>query len=165
MKTPGERIRQAREHKGITAHKLALAVGYKTQSGISNIENRSVTTGGRKIAAIAHELRLPLEWVMNGPDGPTIPWLEPPSKPAPATATPISTQEPGSGVYEANAHKISVDLLDIYTREAVRIMLSLQEHEKRGAVATLRTYVHHLGPPRFGHDLPVAQATKHAHAA
>lgn len=73
MKTVGDRIRQAREALGWSAHTLALRVGYKQQSGISNLENRATGSGGNKIGAIAQALGVPVDWLLNGPDGDTVP--------------------------------------------------------------------------------------------
>lgn len=67
-KTVGERIRQARTALGMSALALAQQVGYRTQSGISNIENSGQGSGGRKIGKIAEALRVPSDWLLNGPD-------------------------------------------------------------------------------------------------
>jgi len=68
MKTVGERIRQAREHRGLSGEDLAKKVGYKTQSGISNLENRGSGHGGEKLTKIAEALDFSVEWFLNGPD-------------------------------------------------------------------------------------------------
>jgi transcriptional regulator with XRE-family HTH domain len=76
MKSTGERIRQARESRGWSAQVLATKVGYKTQSGISNLENRATGTGGNKIGAIAAMLNVPTDWLINGPDSDDVPFNE-----------------------------------------------------------------------------------------
>lgn len=68
MKTVGDRIRQAREFRGLSAEELARRVGYKTQSGISNLENRATGRGGFALPKIAEELNISLEWFLQGPD-------------------------------------------------------------------------------------------------
>lgn len=68
MKTVGERIRQAREYRGLTGEELAERVGYKTQSGIGNLENRATGRGGFRLPRIAEVLGFPLDWFLNGPD-------------------------------------------------------------------------------------------------
>ena len=68
MKTVGERIRQARVHRGLSGEELAAKVGYKTQSGIANLENRAATSGGHKLAKIAEALNYSVGWFLNGPD-------------------------------------------------------------------------------------------------
>lgn len=68
MKTVGERIRQAREFRGLSGEALAKEVGYSTQSGISNLENRAVGRGGFNLPKIAKALDFSLEWFLNGPD-------------------------------------------------------------------------------------------------
>lgn len=53
MNTIGERIREAREAKGMSQEDLALACGYKTRSTISKIEKGSRSfklSVGKKIA-------------------------------------------------------------------------------------------------------------------
>ena len=77
MKTVGERIRQARDARGLSGEELAHAVGYKNQSAISNLENRATGSGGTKIARIAAALRVPVQWLLEGPDGPEVPFSEP----------------------------------------------------------------------------------------
>lgn len=77
MKTVGERIRQAREARGMSGEELAMAVGYAHQSAIGNLENRATGTGGTKITLIAAALRVPVQWLLAGPDGPTVPFSEP----------------------------------------------------------------------------------------
>lgn len=74
MKSVGERIRQARDAKGMSAEMLAARVGYKTQSGIANLENRATGTGGTKLPAIAKELNVDVEWLLSGPDSDTVPF-------------------------------------------------------------------------------------------
>lgn len=68
MKSVGDRIRQARAYRRLSADALAKIVGYKTQSGISNLEARSTGSGGRNMAGIAAALNFPVAWLLNGPD-------------------------------------------------------------------------------------------------
>lgn len=68
MKTVGERIRQARLHRGLSGEELAVKVGYKTQSGIANLENRAGSSGGHKLPKIAEELNFSVGWFLSGPD-------------------------------------------------------------------------------------------------
>jgi transcriptional regulator with XRE-family HTH domain len=68
MKSVGERIRQARKFRGLSGEELALKVGYKTQSGISNLEHRWSGNGGYRLPAIARELNFSLQWFLEGPD-------------------------------------------------------------------------------------------------
>lgn len=75
MKTIGERIRQAREARGLSGESLADLVGYKHQSAIGNLENRASGNGGNKIGQIADALSVPVEWLLRGPDGAEVPGL------------------------------------------------------------------------------------------
>lgn len=68
MRTTGERVRQAREYRGLTQDQLAQRVGYHNQSAIGNLENRATGRGGFKLPRIAQELGFPLEWFHDGPD-------------------------------------------------------------------------------------------------
>ena len=45
---------------------------------------------------------------------------------------------------------------DPHTREAIRIMLGLQDYQREGALAALRSHVQNLTPPSDGHALPMA---------
>ena len=75
MKTIGERIQQARLAKRWSADELAKKVGYKTQSGISNLENKATGSGGNKISEIARVLSVSIDWLMSGPDCENVPFL------------------------------------------------------------------------------------------
>jgi len=77
MKTIGERIKQARTEKGWSAYELAKKAGYKTQSGIGNLENKATGSGGNKISEIARALSVSVDWLMNGPDSENVPFLPP----------------------------------------------------------------------------------------
>lgn len=52
----------------MSGEELALKVGYKTQSGISNLENRAVSNGGGKLPKIAEVLDVAIAWLLQGPD-------------------------------------------------------------------------------------------------
>lgn len=104
MKTVGQRIKQARIAAGITGEALALAVGYKNQSAISAIESRTTGQGGHHIDRIAQALRVPLEWLLEGPDGPDVPFISPAtpapqSYPAPPAYQPLHVSEPSPPSY------------------------------------------------------------------
>lgn len=75
MKTIGERIQQARLGKSWSADYLAKKVGYKTQSGISNLENKATGSGGNKIGEIADALDVTVDWLLKGPDFDNVPFL------------------------------------------------------------------------------------------
>ena len=66
MTTTGDRIRAARLKRGMSAEELAKKVGYSTQSGIANLENRATGRGGYKLAQIAEVLGVSLGWLMSG---------------------------------------------------------------------------------------------------
>lgn len=74
-KTVGERIRQARTARGFSGARLAELCGYKTQSGISNLENGKSTVGGRRLSKIAQALGVSVDWLLNGPDALSVPFL------------------------------------------------------------------------------------------
>lgn len=68
MTTTGDRIRRARLFRGLTAEELASMVGYATQSGIANLENRATGRGGYRLPRIAQALDVSLDWLLGGPD-------------------------------------------------------------------------------------------------
>lgn len=148
VKTIGERIRQAREAKGLSGQALAKIVGYRHQSAIGNLEARASGQGGNKIGAIADALGVPLEWLMRGPDADSVPHL-----PKAAEAAYRGT-EPAAAVviHDTDATKS----IDPWTYEAVQILSKLNSADRRAAVLNLRTFVQNLGPPGNGQTLPVA---------
>lgn len=74
MKTVGERIRQAREGLAMSGEELAQKAGYKTQSGIGNLENRAGGAGGKRLGKIADALDVTTDWLLNGPDSDVVPY-------------------------------------------------------------------------------------------
>lgn len=82
MKTVGERIKQARLWRGISGEDLAKAVGYKTQSGIANLENRATAGGGKRLHLIAKALNVPVQWLLEGPDVTSLDQLAYPEAPS-----------------------------------------------------------------------------------
>jgi len=76
MKSVGERIRQARNARKMSGEYLAQRVGYKNQSAIGNLENRAGGTGGSRIGQIADVLCVPVDWLLRGPDGDDVPYIQ-----------------------------------------------------------------------------------------
>lgn len=52
----------------MSGEELAEKVGYKTQSGIANLENRVGSSGGHKLPKIAEALNFSVGWFLSGPD-------------------------------------------------------------------------------------------------
>lgn len=75
MKTVGERIKQARLAKKLSGKKLAELAGYRHQSAIGNLENRSSGVGGYKITKLAEVLEVSVAWLLNGPDCENVPFI------------------------------------------------------------------------------------------
>ncbi len=148
MKTIGERIQQARLALGWSAFDLAKRVGYKTQSGIGNIESRVGGSGGNKIGAIAKELNVPLEWLMNGQDADMVPFL----LPMQTSTNAQEANEPNRNLYpiERRSHH------DEWTLAAIALMKELDMGQRQAMVAKMREFKQFLGPPRDGQALLVA---------
>lgn len=143
MKTTGERIRQAREALGWSAQVLASKVGYKTQSGISNLENRSSGSGGNKIGAIATALDVSLEWLINGPDRDNVPFLR--QRPTGSDHT------SGEQVVEYLPQRE-----DALKAELLQLFSQLDEQSKREWIANLRGFVSGRRPHSHGATPAVA---------
>jgi transcriptional regulator with XRE-family HTH domain len=83
----------------MSGEELALKVGYKTQSGISNLENRSNGHGGNNITKIAEALNVSVEWLLRGPDTHDMLTVKPydttdnPPPPAPLPPTPVVREQ------------------------------------------------------------------------
>lgn len=148
MKTIGERIRQARQAKGLSGAALATMVGYRHQSAISNLEARASGQGGNKIGAIADALGVTLEWLARGPDSETAPFL--PTQPDAPYAP--RTDAAAVVIHDTDPTKT----IDPWTYEAVQILTKLNGADRRAAVLNLRTFVQNLGPPSVGQNIPVA---------
>lgn len=140
MKTIGERIKQARDELGWSGLYLANQVGYKTQSGISNLEQRATGSGGNKIGKIAQALNVPLEWLVNGPDSDKVPFL-PPKQAGESTVVQISSvQEPGRQY-------------DPITSQVLIILAKFDTPQKAAALALLKQYEGVLGSHQDGQAL------------
>lgn len=148
MKTIGERIQQARLALGWSAFDLAKKVGYKTQSGIGNLESRAGGSGGNKIGAIAKALNVPLEWLINGPDSDVVPFL--------------ATGGPAVSVAQARESTPTYLLVDRrsqhdeWTLAAIALMKELDMGQRQAMVAKMREFKQYLGPPRDGQALSMA---------
>jgi transcriptional regulator with XRE-family HTH domain len=146
-KTVGERIRQARQARKWSGEHLAQLAGYKQQSAIGNLENRATGQGGNKLPAIAAALKVPLTWLLEGPDSDVVPFFDDPGS-AQIAAEPLATYGPPFAF---------ADLLpDPWIDEAVRTLSKLSAEDRRAAVLCLRAFVHHLLTPGDGQALPVA---------
>lgn len=112
MKTIGERIRQAREKRRMSGEELARLAGYKNQSAIGNIENRNTGTGGRKISELARILRVPLEWLIDGPDSVDVPDAPPHENHdlSHETKTPTFAREPAALNFD-----LAVEAMKLFT--------------------------------------------------
>ncbi len=143
MKTIGERIRQARTALGWSAHTLALKVGYKTQSGISNLENKATGSGGNKIGAIASHLGVSLDWLLNGPDGDAIPFTNGQPVSSVIASEPVVMQFPQRD--------------DQLKQELLLLWGQLNENHKREWIGDLRRFVHEKAPHSDGADPALAE--------
>lgn len=152
MKTIGERIRQARNGLKMSAHDLAIKVGYKHQSGIANLENRAGGSGGNKIGAIAKELNVPVDWLLNGPDSDAVPYF--------TSAQNNAIDLPARSIQELTTNHYKLDqsrgVYDEWTIEAIKLMQTLDAGQRQAMVAKMREYKQFLGPPRDGQALQVA---------
>lgn len=132
MKTIGERIRQAREARGFSGEELALAVGYTHQSAIGNLENRVTGTGGTKIAEIATKLRVPIEWLLKGPDGPDVPFSDPMFQ-APQTG------ETNQRQHQNQLHQVRAAYSqDASIEEAMQLFIKLNTSQRVKAIAYMQ---------------------------
>lgn len=133
MKTVGDRIRQAREFRGLSGEELAHRVGYKTQSGISNLENRATGNGGNKLPDIARVLDLSLEWFLQGPDTDDMRTVPPYRRPdvsheaAPRHIVPRSAEEPRRMYFTPRhkAHALIDQLSDVGLSHAIELLEGL----------------------------------------
>jgi transcriptional regulator with XRE-family HTH domain len=151
-KTVGERLQQARVARGLSQHALALRVGFKHQSAISNLESRATGHGGRRLPQIADVLSVPLEWVLQGPDceNDAIPWKLPPEQPD--TGVQIVAAEP-AGHWETPL-----------VREAMDLLKKMSSAGQQEALRYLRYLAkQHAFPPSAihdGKDHPVSSISK-----
>ena len=129
MKTIGERIKQARDALGWSGLHLANKVGYKTQSGISNLEQRATGSGGNRIHKIAQALNVPLEWVMNGPDSDTVPFI--------AGIENISDHE---NVVQLPITSDQTQQYDPLTRQVISLFSEFDTAQKSAAIALLTQF-------------------------
>lgn len=102
-------------------------------------------TGGNKIHLIAKRLNVPIEWLLEGPDGPNVPFLE----------SRVDNAQP----WAANsAHRVGekVSLLD----EGYKLLASMSPAGQEQAVAFLRYLAHQHSspaPPQVGPDTYIPQ--------
>ena len=150
---------------------LATKVGYKTQSGISNLESRSTGSGGNKIGAIAQALGVSVDWLLNGPDQDKVPFIFGHSDQTTVLTTgdgrpPLFTAQHEIPLHRNEARPVErrnlVNLperqstADDWTLAAIAIMNALDPSQRPAMVAKMREFSQYLGPPREGQALQVA---------
>jgi len=132
MKTVGDRIRQAREFRGLSGEELAIKVGYKTQSGISNLENRATGRGGFALPKIAEVTNFSVEWFLQGPDTEAMTTVEPLARTR--QTWPAAPQTPTPGIAETQktfdtprdlAHRLVDSISDKGLMHAIELLEGL----------------------------------------
>lgn len=132
MKTVGDRIRQAREFRGLSGEELAIKVGYKTQSGISNLENRATGRGGFALPKIAEVTNFSVEWFLQGPDTEDMTTVEPFARTR--QTWPAAPQTPTPGIAETQktfdtprdlAHRLVDSISDKGLMHAIELLEGL----------------------------------------
>ena len=136
----------------MTGHDLAMAVGYKHQSAIGNLENRATGNGGHKLADISRILRTPIEWLLAGPDSDQVPFI--PQQVDQFVGVKVNTiaGEPNVAIFPEQSRT-----LDQWTAEGLTILLKLDSAQRAAMIAKMREYVQFLGPPRNGQALQMAE--------
>lgn len=142
MKTIGERIKQARLELRWSGQTLAEKLGYKTQSAISNLENRATGRGGNKLGQVAKVLNVSPDWLLDGPDGPKVPFLN-----TRATHWPEATHNARPFLLMDSATDANDDRL---TSEVVTIFTGLSPAGRSEAIRYLRFLASQHSPPKFG---------------
>lgn len=156
MKTIGERIKQARLELGWSGEKLALRLGYKTQSAIGNLENRATGRGGNKLDAVARVLNVSADWLLNGPDGDKVPFLD-----QRVGSWPPTNQHAPSFLMMDSAVD---DANDRMAAEATALFASLSPAGKAEAIRYLRFLTSQHSPPIFGADRESDSVPSQRHA-
>jgi transcriptional regulator with XRE-family HTH domain len=140
MKTIGERIQQARLAKCWSAEYLSKKVGYKTQSGISNLENKATGSGGNKISEIAFALDVTVDWLLNGPDSDNVPFML--RKNDQRAAAQMVQDVAGVYVMPQPKHDpLTLELLDLFSQLDTTSKVQVMEYF-RGFVAGRRPHAH-----------------------
>lgn len=121
--------------RGMSGEDLAIAVGYKQQSAIGNLENRAGGAGGKKLPDIARALRVPLTWLAEGPDTGEVPFSEPPSTKLTARHA-TRAAEPTNSQY----------LADASLEEAVNLFTKLRTEQRLKAINYMRDLISRAGP-------------------
>lgn len=132
---------------------LAVRCGYKTQSGISNLENRVGGSGGNKIHVIAEALNVPIKWLMSGPDSDKVPFLSTEQKNDPADHHQVNQENHNDRLVKFPPVQ---DDQDPWIAAAVQILRELDPGQRQAMVAKMREFRQYLGPPRDGQALSVA---------
>lgn len=123
---------------------LNTALGWaRTDPKLAQIRNANMRKGRAKPHQMGDSMAREMEDKLKLPLG----WMDTP---------PEVSETQQQRVEEPVAPYQVVRDLDMYTLAAIGIMSNLSEAQREGAVATLRTYVQNLGPPRNGQTLPMA---------
>lgn len=153
MATIGDRIKRARLARGWTGEQLAEMVGYKNQSAISNLENRGGGTGGKKLPEIARVLRVPLGWLVEGPDDADVPFSEPVAVGSfPAAATLVTDVTRPAYDEDESIREVMYLFKKLRTEERLRVIRFMRELLENRASDS------HQNAAREGDPIPGAKA-------
>lgn len=102
----------------MSGEELARLVGYSHQSSIGNLENRAGGTGGGRIGQIADALCVPVDWLLRGPDGDNVPFVNATEHKEYESKAPQTCEErPGAYVSLHPVEKEALELLSQMTPE------------------------------------------------
>lgn len=128
---------------GLSGETLAEKAGYKTQSGISNLENKATGSGGNKISQVAAVLDVSVDWLMNGPDSDSVPFLSHQPR------SPLTTGESTVALFPQRDDPLKAELLALWAQ--------LNDNHKREWIGDLRRFVREKSPQHFGANPAVAE--------
>ena len=131
------RAKERRVELKLTQGQVAKTSGLK-QPDISKIE-LGLIAETTKIIGLAKALKCRPEWLIDG------------KLPKESTSRSDTFQ-----VSDNVSPYRSTPNYDQWTLGAIALMQSLNEHQREGALAALRTHVGHLGPPQNGQTLSMA---------
>ncbi len=138
MSSLADRIKECMAAKGLTNAALAKLAKVKPPTSFNWGSGKTKSIKGEQLLNAAAALGVDPQWLATG-KGPK--YVGP---------------EGGGNVSVVQEKRAAYPDYDIYTKEAIRIMIELKDYQREGALAALRTHVQNLGPPRDGQTLHMA---------
>lgn len=142
MSTLQDRMKERMAALGLTNAQLAVACGVRPPTSFHWASGKTKNIKGEPLLVASKVLGVRPEWLASG--------VGPKYSDNGHQNSEHEIHSPIAGYITPQA------ITDPFIQEAVKMLTALKKSQREGAVANLKLYISHLGPPRYGQTLSVA---------